>query len=196
MLLLRKPTAESIRRFLTAQAKLPFTYTAVGATAKSPPAGFVVDHTRVKLGEGEPVFYSARAALQRWEQFRLGWVEPSSPDTPIKPGEVVAVIGRAIGLWWLNSCRVVYVVDESEPNRKFGFAYGTLPGHVESGEERFLIEWDRGDNSVWYDIVAFSRPNHFLIRLGYPMVRRTQKQFGRESAEAMRRAVRSDSRTT
>ena len=145
MLSLRKPSAESIRRFLTAQAKLPFTYAAVGATAETPPAGYVVDRTRIKLGEGEAVFRSANAALRRWEQFRLGWVEAWPPDTPIQPGEVVAVMGRAIGLWWLNACRIVYVVDESGPIRKFGFAYGTLPGHVESGEERFLIEWDRGD---------------------------------------------------
>ena len=190
MLSLRKPSVESIRPFLAAQAKLPFTYAAVGATAETPPAGYVVDRTRIKLGEGEPVFRSARAALQRWEQFRLGWVEAWSPETPIQSGEVVAVMGRAIGLWWLNACRIVYVVDESGPISKFGFAYGTLPGHVESGEERFLIEWDRGENSVWYDILAFSRPNHFLTRLGYPVVRRTQKRFGRDSAVSMLNAVR------
>src|SRR3984885_984132 len=142
MLSLRKPSVEAIRRFLTEQAQLSFTYSEVGATAGTPPAGYVVDHTRIKLGEGEPVFQSARAALQRWEQFRLGWVEAWSPDTPIQSGEVVAIMGRAIGLWWLNSCRIVYVVDESGPLSKFGFAYGTLPGHAESGEERFLIEWD------------------------------------------------------
>ncbi len=189
MLSLRKPSAESIRPFLAAQAKLPFTYPAVGATATTPPAGFVVDHTRIKLGEGEDAFRSATAALRRWEQFRLGWVEAWSPETPIQVGEVVAVMGRAIGLWWLNSCRIVYVVDESGPINKFGFAYGTLPGHVESGEERFLIEWDQGDDGVWYDILAFSRRNHILTRLGYPMVRRSQKRFGRDSAAAMFRAV-------
>ena len=191
MVSLRKPSPESLRRFLTAQARLPFTYSAVGATAETPPAGFVVDHTRIKLGEGEAVFDSARAALQRWEQFRLSWVDAWSPDTPIQPGEVVAIMGRAIGVWWLNACRIIYVVDESGPIRKFGFAYGTLPGHVESGEERFLIEWDRGKNSVWYDILAFSRPNHFLTRLGYPVVRRFQKRFGRDSAASMLKAVRS-----
>jgi len=189
MLSLRKPSVEAIRPFLAAQAKLPFTYSAVGATAETPPAGFVVDHTRIMLGEGEPVFHSAIAAMRRWEQFRLGWVEAWSPDTPIQSGEVVAVMGRAIGLWWLNSCRIVYVVDESGPISKFGFAYGTLPGHVESGEERFLIEWDRGKNGVWYDILAFSRPNHFLTRLGFPVVRRLQKRFGRDSAKSMLNAV-------
>jgi uncharacterized protein (UPF0548 family) len=191
MLSLRKPSAESIHPFLAAQSKLPFTYAAVGATAETPPAGYAVDRTRIKLGEGEAVFRSAAAALRRWEQFALGWVEAWSPDTPIQSGEVVAVMGRAIGMWWLNACRIVYVVDESGPISKFGFAYGTLPGHVESGEERFLIEWNRVENGVWYDILAFSRPNHFLTRIGYPMVRRTQNRFGRDSAASMLKAVRS-----
>jgi uncharacterized protein (UPF0548 family) len=190
MLSLRKPSVDALRRFMAEQAKLPYTYEAVGATAETPPVGYVVDRTRRKLGEGEAVFRSAIAALRRWEQFRLGWVEAWSPDTPIQPGEVVAVMGRAIGVWWLNACRIVYTVDEAGPISKFGFAYGTLPGHVESGEERFLIEWNRGDNSVWFDIVAFSRPNHFLTRVGYPVVRRLQKQFGRDSAASMLKAVR------
>jgi uncharacterized protein (UPF0548 family) len=185
----RKPSAESIRRFLAAAAVQDFSYSAVGATATKPPAGFVVDHTRIKLGEGESAFLSARAALQRWEQFRLGWVEAWSPETPIHTGELVAVMGRAIGLWWLNSCRIVYVIDDPGPITKFGFAYGTLPTHIESGEERFLIEWDQNENRVWYDILAFSKPNHILTRIGYPMVRRAQKRFGRDSAAAMFRAV-------
>jgi uncharacterized protein (UPF0548 family) len=189
MLSLQKPSTEAIRRFLDQQGKLELTYQAVGATATAPPAGFAVDHTRIKLGEGQKVFRSATAALQRWEQFNLGWLEAGPLNTPIQTGVVVAVLARAIGLWWLNACRIVYVVDESEPISKFGFAYGTLPQHAGTGEERFLVEWDHGTNEVHYDILAFSRMKHVLTRLGYPVVRRTQKQFGRESAAAMRRAV-------
>ena len=189
MLSLRKPSADAIHQFLREQAKLGFTYAAVGATADWPPAGYIVDHTRIKLGDGEAVFRAAKAALQRWDQFRLGWLEAGPAETLVKTGEVVAILARAIGLWWWNGCRIVYVVDESRPISRFGFAYGTLPGHAGTGEERFLIEWDRADNSVWFDILAFSRPHHFLARLGYPLVRRTQKRFGRESAAAMRRAV-------
>jgi uncharacterized protein (UPF0548 family) len=192
MLSLRKPSPDTMRRFLAAQAKSSFSYAAVGATAGTPPAGYVVDRTRIKLGEGEPVFRSAIAALRRWEQFQVGWVEAWSPDTPIQPGEVVAVMGRTVGLWWLNACRIVYAVDEVGPKSRFGFAYGTLPGHVESGEERFLVEWDQGDGGVWYDILAFSRPNHLFPRLGYPVARRLQRRFARDSAASMLRAVGSD----
>ena len=144
-----------------------------------------MDRTRIKLGEGERVFQAAKIALQRWRQFDLGWLEAWSPETPIQTGEVVAIVARSIDLWWLNACKIVYVVDESGPISRFGFAYGTLPSHAGRGEERFLIEWVHADNSVWYDILAFSRPNQFLSRLGYPFVRRTQKRFGRDSAAAM-----------
>ena len=103
---------------------------------------------------------------------------------------MVAIVARIAGFWWLNSTRIVYVIDESGPLRRFGFAYGTLPGHAESGEERFLIEWNRDDDTVWYDLLAFSRPNHLLVRLGYPFVRRLQKRFARDSGKAMLQAVR------
>ena len=190
MISLRKPTTETVRAFLASQSGLDLSYPAVGATATRPPSGYTVDHTRTHLGEGEAVFAAAKAALGRWEQFNLGWVQAWSPDDSIKAGGLVGVTGRALGLWWLNACRVVYVVDERDgPVTKFGFAYGTLPEHAESGEERFLIEWDRAGGGVWYDILAFSRPNQFLARLGHPWVRRLQKRFGRDSTKAMANAV-------
>ncbi|MCA9024908.1 MAG: DUF1990 domain-containing protein [Planctomycetaceae bacterium] len=189
MLSLRKPDAERLQLFLAEQAKLDFTYKPVVATATTPPSGFVVDHTRVKLGEGESVYLVAMAAMKRWKQFQLGWVDTFPPELPIEPGNVVAVMGSAAGFWWTNACRIVHVIDESGPVERFGFAYGTLPGHVECGEERFLVEWDHKSNGVWYDILAFSKPNHPLSRLGYPFVRRLQKQFGRDSASAMIQAI-------
>jgi uncharacterized protein (UPF0548 family) len=190
--LLSRPSAATVRDFLAAQAKLDFTYPAVGATASTPPSGYVVDHTRIKLGEGEGTYRAARAALERWDQFRLGWVEAWPPGAPIRSGEVVASVARCLGLWWVNVCRIVYLVDEDGPVTRFGFANGTLPGHAEAGEERFLVEWDRASGEVWYDILAFSRPNRLLVRLGYPYMRWVQKRFGRDSAEAMVRAVKDD----
>lgn len=186
---LRKPDADSIRKFRQAQANLDFTYSAVGATATVPPAGYVVDHTRIKLGSGEIAFEIGKSAIRRWEHFHLGWVEASPTETLIQKGEVIAVMGHVLGHWWLNACRIVYVVNEAGPISRFGFAYGTLPGHAESGEERFLIEWDRSSNEVWYDILAFSRPNYFVTKLGYPLVRHFQKKFARDSAAAMVNAV-------
>ena len=189
MVSLKRPSAETMREFLASQSRLGFTYSAVGATASVPPAGYLVDHTRIKLGQGEATFTKAKDALGRWDEFRLGWLEAWSPQTPIQVAEVVAVVARNLGLWWLNACRIVYVVDEVGSVSRYGFAYGTLPDHAGTGEERFLVEWDHASGDVWYDILAFSRPHHFLTRLGYPYMRRVQKRFGKESAAAMLRAV-------
>jgi uncharacterized protein (UPF0548 family) len=101
----------------------------------------------------------------------------------------VAILARSLGLWWLNACRIVYVVDEPGPVQRFGFAYGTLPEHAESGEERLTVERHEEDSAVWYDILAFSRPRHMLARLGYPWARRVQKRFARDSAAAIGKAL-------
>ncbi len=106
----------------------------------------------------------------------------------------MAVIARNLGLWLLNACRIVYVVDEEEPIQRYGFAYGTLPDHAETGEERFVVERDRASGEVWYDILAFSRPRMLLAWLGYPYVRQVQKRFAKASAAAMLKAVRNESR--
>ena len=73
--------------------------------------------------------------------------------------------------------------------KRFGFAYGTLPDHAERGEERFMIEW-LADDSVWYDIYAFSRPQKAIVKLGLPLARRLQKRFGGESLAVMKEAAR------
>jgi uncharacterized protein (UPF0548 family) len=189
MIAFRKPSAGRLRTFLDKQCQFGLSYPAVGATAAVPPVGYVVDHTRVRLGEGARTFAAAKFALTRWEQFHLGWVELWPPDAPIAKGESVVVMAWLFGLWRLNACRIVYVEDQEEPIVRFGFAYGTLPDHAESGEERFTVEWHKDSGAVWYDILAYSRPQKFLTRLGYPLVRRLQKRFARDSAAAMQRAV-------
>ncbi len=189
MLRLRALSDDLIRYFLSQQGRLDFSYDSVGYSAHTPPVDFVVDSTRIKLGEGEHVYRLAVEGLKNWDQFKLGWVKVQPSQVPIQVGESVAVVARVIGLVWVNACQIVYVVNESGPVSRFGFAYGTLPDHAAIGEERFLIEWNHDDNSVWFDILAFSKPRHFLVRLGYPFVRYTQKRFGRESTNAMLKSV-------
>jgi uncharacterized protein (UPF0548 family) len=123
--------------------------------------------------------------LQHWRQFDLGWVTIAAPRVKLEKDATVAVKAWACGMWSLNACRVVYVINEDGPTARFGFAYGTLPDHIEQGEERFLIEWNRGDDSVWYDILAFSKPRHPLVKLGFPVARMMQKRFARDSLSRM-----------
>jgi uncharacterized protein (UPF0548 family) len=196
MFFLTKPSLTRVREVIAAHRGMPFSYPEIGATRTNPPAGYTVDHNRVQLGFGEDSFARAIAAIRSWKQFDLGWVEAAPEDTPIKVDEAVAVVARHMGFWSLNVSRIVYVVEEQEPIEKFGFAYGTLKSHVERGEERFTVEWNRADNSVWYDILAFSRPNPMLIQLGKPYARVLQRRFARDSLRVMRQAVSPSSSAT
>ncbi len=119
----------------------------------------------------------------------LGWVQLCWSDTPIEVEATVGVLARHYGFWSLNTARIVYVVEQSSDVERFGFGYGTLPGHAERSEERFLIEWNREDSSVHYDVFAFSRPNPPLSWPGYPFARVLQRSFARDSKSAMIRAV-------
>jgi len=184
-----RPDDEAIRLFLTAQRQLPYSYVEIGATKTIPPQGYDIDHNRIQLGTGREVFTRAKEAVRRWEMFNLGWLQLRTPAAPIAVDTTVAVLAHVWSIWILNACRIVYVIDDTGPIDIFGFAYGTLPGHVERGEERFTVQWNHADDSVWYDLLAFSRPNHWLTRLGYLYVRRLQKRFAQASQQAMLSAV-------
>jgi len=153
------------------------------------PRRYTIDHNRVQLGRGSEVWNKAVAALQAWNMFKMEWIHLYRPATPIREGETVAVLAQYLNCYWLNACRIVYVIEDDGPLERFGFAYGTLYDHAESGEERFLLEWDRDSDEVWYDLLAFSLPNQFLARVGYPLARQLQKRFATGSKAAMIKAV-------
>ena len=185
MFLLRKPDDRRLRQIMNEYQDVQPSYSEVGRTRGQLPQGYQIDHHRVQLGVGRETFERARRAFVEWQMFQLNWLESCWPQQPLEEGVLVGTLARVFSLWAVNVCRVVYVVEESGDIEKFGFAYGTLPGHVECGEERFTAEWHRDDDSVWYDILAFSKPGHILTRLGYPLVRRLQKRFAVDSMQAM-----------
>jgi len=190
VLLLREPSDAKIRRFLDGQISLPFSYPEVGASRDGAPPGYVVNHHRGRLGTGTQAFARAVDALRRWKMYETGWTRLCWPDAPISEGTVVGVVGRHLGIRSLNACRIAYVFeDEGLPHKRYGFAVGTLPGHVERGEERFTLEWNAADDAVSYEVFAFSRPAHPLVKLAQPLAHRIQHQFATDSLQSMARTI-------
>ncbi|MCC7504008.1 MAG: YndJ family transporter [Saprospiraceae bacterium] len=181
------PGAAALQDFLTKEKVRPFTYTAVGHTrdAAIRVPGFDHDAQRVAVGRGDADFERAKLALRSWVHFPASWTRILPAAAPIGEGDTIAMLFRMFGLWWHNSCRIVYVIDEPD---RFGFAYGTLPAHIERGEEIFLVT-QSPDGTVWYELRAFSRPRALLARLGYPVVRLLQEKFRQDSAAAVRAFV-------
>lgn len=190
MFFFRKPNLTEIERFLTANRDSGFSYEFVGASRGVPPAGWATDQNRMKIGNGRSDFENAKRAIRNWRMFDMSWVRLCWPESPIENGRVVAILICHFGFYSLNAARIVYVIDEPD---RFGFAYGTLQDHAESGEERFLVEFTPETGDVVYDLFAFSRPGHFLSHLGYPLARSLQKKFAAGSMAAMVQAVGSGS---
>ncbi|CAB4749467.1 unannotated protein [freshwater metagenome] len=158
----------------------PLTYEEVGGTSRSvlPPGYHVVEGSRTVVGRG---FDEAAALLMTWQvPVRAGLrVAPSAPRVALDE-----VVEMRLGLGPLAvriPCRVVAVVDEPD---RVGFAYGTLPGHPECGEELFLLERGAQGEPV-FTIRAFSRPGTVLTKVGGPAARWFQRLMTRRYLRAL-----------
>ena len=186
MLSIFKPSETAAQDFLETERSKPFSYNAVGKTQTGTAvSGFDNDFNTQELGEGPATWEAAKMAIRHWQMFPGGWAFVMPQPLPIRAGEVVAMAVQVLGIWWLNSCRIVYVIDNEQ---QFGFAYGTLPGHVECGEELFMVE-KSADGQVRYVLKAFSKPRYWMARVGYPLARAFQRKFVRESKASMLRFV-------
>jgi uncharacterized protein (UPF0548 family) len=188
MFLLTRTSRREIAGFLDRSRRLPLSYGPTGIVRHRSAADGVGAHV-VTIGHGEPDFECARLALAAWKHFDLGWVEAFPAKLSVEAGTDVAVLIRHLGFWSLNGARVLYQVGGFDGQDAFGFAYGTLTNHAESGEELFEVSIDRQSGDVTYRIRAVSRPQSALTWIGEPIVRLLQARFRHDSAAAMRRAI-------
>lgn len=187
MILLKHPDSKKIQVFLDSQKQSPFSYEGLGMTRNlSSPEGYSILHSRNYLGHGLSTFEKAKSYLNEWKMFDIGWVELFSEEQAPHSGQCVAIVVKVLGLYTLNAAQVVYTFeDESNLEKSYGFAYGTLSDHAESGEERFSLDILK-DESVWYEIFSFSNPNWKLAKLANPYVRILQKRFINHSSKKLK----------
>ncbi|EFV14942.2 DUF1990 family protein [Segniliparus rugosus] len=175
------PLPEDRARVLRAA---PFTYSAQGATrGETDRQRFFLPLAASKaIGTGEARFHRAAAAVLTWQAQRGAGITVRASASFVAEGEVVDQRVGPVSA----PCRVVYVVDE--PRRK-GFAYGTLPGHPERGEERFLVSWDPQTDEVRVEVSSISLPSGPWL-LALPVLRVVQRFFVRRFLLAVERASR------
>lgn len=165
------------------------TYAEVGATAADLPAGYRHVVRRAALGTGRGAFHRCATALMTWEVHRASGLDVRASHSPAQVGTVVS---QRLGLGPVGivaPAKVVYVVEEAD---RRGFAYGTLPGHPESGEESFVVSL-LDDESVAMDIRSFSRPGNVISRLGQPVSHVVQDRMTGRYLAAAARLARADS---
>lgn len=167
----RSVDPDRLHDYLSTRLDAPLSYPEVGASLRDRPTGYRHDTEVMTVGTGPAAFDRATRGLRRWEAHRAAGVIVTPPDAPLEVGTTVALALPFAGVHALAACRIVAVV--AEPAR-FGFAYGTVVGHPEQGEEAFVIEHE--DDAVRFRIMAFSRPADPLARLGAPVARFIQRR--------------------
>ncbi|MEA2589914.1 MAG: hypothetical protein QOH66_2841 [Actinomycetota bacterium] len=183
---IRRPGPTRLAQLFDEQRAERLTYREVGATAGQLPAGYHIIRQSQPLGREEGVFERATDGIRGWAPQRAAGIEllPANPD--LVEGEPLLLSFRSFPFHVTAACRVVYVVDEPD---RYGFGYGTLPVHPESGEEAFIVERD-GNGEVRFTITAFSRPRVLLSRLGAPVARRVQASVTRRYLEGLLQAIK------
>jgi uncharacterized protein (UPF0548 family) len=177
-------------------AELRFNYTVVGSTRydETPQGYHRLEHRR-RIGAGSEVFARAGQALLNWRMHRAAGLPITATDTPPTIGTNALgragagiLIGRLRTISPLGAlglpipCRVVWTVDEPD---RVGFAYGSLEGHPESGEESFVVT--REPDGIYFTIRAYSRAAAWYTRLGGPAGRKAQQYAARRYANALER---------
>jgi uncharacterized protein (UPF0548 family) len=178
-----RPSAATLDALLAKVTALPLSYPEVGMTrATEPPAGYAREHQRVELAIS---FETARAAVVAFATHRLPYLFLHPRTATATFGTNVLVVARVGPLWTTNPCRIVYVDDTPD---RFTYAYGTLPGHSEHGEETFTVE--RTKTGVVAETVAYARAQDWLARIGAPVAHRFQALVKRDYMAALVAATR------
>ena len=183
---LSPPTIADLEAIRLEHLNLPLSYRAVGATLRGErPRGYFHDACTVDLGRGDSTFEAAKVALRAWSAHCGAHLMVVPNDAPIEVGAVVTMTLPVLGIHIHADCRIVAVVDEPDA---FGFAYGTLTSHPETGEESFVIRRDP-DGVVTFTVTAFSRPGELVPWCGLPIVRALQHRAARQFGQGMKAAT-------
>ena len=143
-----------------------------------------LEHHR-DLGPAE-LFPTTREAIFTWQLQELAGVAVR-PGRRVAEGQVVDL--RLNPLWptsprrlrgrdllvTVGSCIVSEVIDEAD---RAGFTYRTLPGHLENGEETFLVSTD-SEGRLVASITADSVPGHPLLKAAGPISTASQTMMAK-----------------
>jgi len=185
-IMLRRPSGADLDDLFMRMAGENLTYTGPGARAGDPGLpGYRYGEYVEQLGSADLVWERAKEALRRWEQHHHAGAAVAPVGAPLAVGTDVIVTIKLGPAFVLAPCRVVSVADEED---RFGFAYVTLPGHPEDGEEAFHLE-RADDGGVVFRVQVVSRPALPLLRLGGPVTALTQRVVAKRYLAGIRLAV-------
>lgn len=173
-------------RLASEYAHAEFSYAEVGATRDGAvPAGYERIDYSWRLGSGADLLERAAQDVLIWFMHSRANTYPISSAEAAEPGSNILLQQRLFGFAVLAPCRVVWTSTDG-PER--GFAYGTLEGHPEVGEEAFVVAMQE-DGEVSFRVSGFSRPAPGLPARLRPITKGLQRRAIRRYHRALTSAL-------
>jgi len=129
-------------------------------------------------------FGGAAADLLSWRLHACSGLRVAASDVPLRSGTVVTLTLGPRPVSVTAPCRIIEVIEEPA---RVGFVYATLPGHPESGVERFLLSLGE-DGRITLCIDGYSRPCSRAARLAPAAAGLVQAVITRRYLTALDRA--------
>ena len=186
MRLVRPTNTDSLKALHRSVEGLDPTYDDVGATFSGAyPHEYHSACYEIELGHGQEIFERSVMGLKEFRSHRTKWTKIFPESAQVEVGQSLIVMIGTSAVSIAAPCRIVKVVDE---DCIFGFAYGTLPGHPENGEESFVIRLSPS-GTVNFEIRSFSRAQGILVKLSGPIARLIQLKVTKRYLKAIKRFV-------
>jgi uncharacterized protein (UPF0548 family) len=154
---------DDLDRALAEARRAELSYRHVGSTLQARTLPGVADRTLEREVPG--TLAAAEATLRRFAPHDGIRARIVPPDAPLEVRTSLLVVARLGPVEMCVPDRIVAVIDE--PTR-FGFAYGTLQGHIEAGEELFLAQAIDSDR-LRLTVRVQARAASMAARLGGPV---------------------------
>ncbi|MGK2950208.1 MAG: DUF1990 family protein [Acidimicrobiales bacterium] len=174
---------DELDALLTTARSAALSYDHPASTLATGAAPGVADRTFTREVDG--TLAVATASLRRWAPHGgiRGRIHPAG--SALAEGDTLLVVAPFGPFEMAVPDRIVAVVDEPQ---RFGFAYGTLAGHAEAGEELFLAE-QTSPGHLRLTVRVQARPATLLARLGTPLVTLLQRAAARRYLAAWAAAM-------
>jgi uncharacterized protein (UPF0548 family) len=179
---LRRPNEQQLKSVLSAQSKFPVTCATFDMSDQAhAPRGFKETGGSVLLGHGQSVLDGAVQNIKHWRVHEHAGLNVTPHGTEVNESDDVMLLKKLLIGYVTVSCRVLSITQSRD---QWGFTYGTLPHHVERGEELFMVA-RASDGAVTFTVRAMSRPGHFLTKVGAPVARLIQRTATNNYLRAM-----------
>jgi uncharacterized protein (UPF0548 family) len=180
---LSDPKLDKLNQILETQSQLQLSYEASDLLTNN--SSMKTTEYCMSVGTGLDAFEKAVLCLSQFAVHERAGFQVLKTSNSLEVNSCVLLKLSLFPFYITSVCRITNIISSSNT---FGFTYGTLPHHIEVGEELFLIELTK-TNNVLFKIKTISRPGNKFAILVKPYSNHLQLKFNNRYLLSMKELI-------